>query len=65
LWAGQLLAGFIVLFGAGLAIAILAARQIQASLRQTRDKYEQRQSKQRAEFGEDVAERARSRRSHV
>jgi hypothetical protein len=64
-WAGQLLAGFIVLSGAGSLIALVAARQIQASLRQTRDKYEQRQSKQRAVFGEDVGERARSRRSRV
>jgi ABC-type multidrug transport system fused ATPase/permease subunit len=65
LWAGQLLVGFIVLFGAGLAIAIGSARQIQASLRQTKDKYEQWQSKQRAKFGEDVAERARSRQPRV
>jgi hypothetical protein len=65
LWAGQLLVGFIVLFGAGLAIGIGSARQIRASLRQTRDKYEQWQSKQRAKFGEDVAARARSRRSRI
>ncbi len=61
LWAGELLVGFVVLFGAGLALALVAARGFQVSLRQTRQKYEQWQSRQRAVFGKDVTERARPR----
>jgi len=60
-WAGQLITGVVVLALAALASWFGIKRLMNSSRQKTIDKYEHRLHQQRAAFGHDVHEQARSR----
>jgi hypothetical protein len=57
-WAGNILAGFLVITGLGLGMNWLAAKRKRTTRKRTTTKYENRQARQQADFGHNVSERA-------
>ena len=58
LWAGKIMAGFLVLVGLGMGVWYTSSRRRIASRERTVQKYEKRQAGQQAEFGRTVSDRA-------
>jgi len=58
MWAGNIVAGFLVITGLGLGMSWLAAKRRRTSRERTTKKYENRQARQQADFGRNVSERA-------
>jgi len=58
LWAGNIAAGFLVITGLGLGMSWRAAKRERASRERTTKKYENRQARQKADFGHGVSDRA-------
>ncbi len=60
MWAGNIVAGFLVITGLGLGIKLLAAKRTRTTRERTAKTYENRQARQQADFGHSVSERAAS-----
>ena len=58
MWAGNMVAGFVVLAGLCFAIGGLTAKRRRITRERTARKYEDRQARQQAEFGHNACERA-------
>jgi hypothetical protein len=57
-WLGELIVGVLVLTAAGLAAWLFVKRLFRKSMQRTLQRYEQRQTQQRHDFGQNVSDRA-------
>lgn len=58
LWLGNLVTGVLTLLGLGLGIYCTAVNQMRVSRNRTIQKYEERQARQKSEFGHNVCDQA-------
>lgn len=58
LWIGNIVTGFLAAAGVGLGVWYVVATRINASLKRTVHKYEERKARQRKEFGRSICDQA-------